>query len=235
VPAHPRPGDDSSHMGGLLGQLIPLAIVGALAPLPITVVVTLLMSTRGLTAALAFTTAVIAVFVVIGVVTLLTAGTDAASSDGGSAITGAVIAVLGAVFLIMAIKQLAGAPDPDAPPPKFMAKLDTMSPAGAAVFGLVLALINVKQLGIYVGGVSQIVAADVSTADSWIALLIFLVLIQIGVIAPIVTYLCAREWATRMLQGFRHWLLANNRVISIVLGLVVGVWFLIKGVTQIAG
>jgi hypothetical protein len=46
------------------------------------------------------------------------------------------------------------------------------------VLGLVLAVINVKQLGIYVGGVAQIVAADVSTVDGWVALVILLIVIQ---------------------------------------------------------
>jgi Sap, sulfolipid-1-addressing protein len=106
--------------------------------------------------------------------------------------------------------------------------------AGATVFGLVPALINLKQLGIYAAGVSLIVQADVSTAQGWVALVILLVVVQLGVIAPIVGYALARDRATRMLQIFRVWLVGHNRVISIVLGLVVGVWFLIKGVVQIA-
>jgi Sap, sulfolipid-1-addressing protein len=115
-----------------------------------------------------------------------------------------------------------------------MAKLDSMSVAGATAFGLVLALINLKRLGIYVAGVSLIVRADVSTAQGWVALVILLVVVQLGVVAPILGYVLARDRATRVLQGFRAWLVGHNRVISIVLGLVVGVWFVVKGVAQIA-
>jgi Sap, sulfolipid-1-addressing protein len=220
-------------MGSLLSQLIPTAIVGAIAPLPITVAITLLMSKRGLAKALGFAVAMTAVFAVIGVITLSTASVDAGSSEKGSAITGTIVAVLGAVLLLIAVKQLLRAPDPDAPPPRFMTKLDTMSPPGAAVFGAIIALINVKQLGIYVAGVSQIVNADVSTGQGWIALAVLLVVIELGVIAPILTYVLARDWATRVLGGFRGWLIAHNRVISIVLGLGVGTAFLVKGITQI--
>jgi hypothetical protein len=67
-----------------------------------------------------------------------------------------------------------------------------------------------------------------------VALIILLVLIQIGVIGAIVIYVFAREWATNVLQGFGGWLVAHNRVISITLGLVVGALFLVKGITQIA-
>ena len=81
---------------------------------------------------------------------------------------------------------------------------------------------------------SQIVKADVSKAQGWVALATLLVIIQIGVIGPIVAYLVARERATRVLGGFRSWLVAHNRVLGTVLGLVVGVWFVVKGVAQIA-
>jgi hypothetical protein len=221
-------------VGSLLAQLIATAIVGAIAPLPILIVITLLMSKGGLAKAVGFGVAIFVVFAVIGVISLATAGVNAGANDKGSAVTGTIIATLGVVLLITAVKQIVNAPDPDAAPPKFMAKLDTMSVAAATGLGAIIALINFKQLGIYVAGVSQIVNGDVSTAQGWIALAILLVIIQIGVIAPIVAYMLARDWATRVLGGLRSWLVAHNRVLGIVLGLVVGVWFLVKGVVQIA-
>ncbi|MCW2523124.1 MAG: putative rane protein [Frankiales bacterium] len=221
-------------MGSLLGQLIPAALVAALAPLPITIVVTLLMSKGGVAKALGFAGALVAVFAVIGIITLATSSSSTGTSSKGSAVTGTILAVLGVLFLVIAVKQLVNAPDPDAPPPKFMTALDTMSVVRATVFGAILALINVKQLGIYIGGLAQISHADVSTAQRWVAFVILLVVVQLGVIAPILVYAVARDWASRQLLRFRGWLVRNNRVISIVLGLVIGIWFTIKGVAQIA-
>jgi len=220
-------------MASLLGQILPAALVGALALLPITIVITLLMSKGGLAKALGFGVGLVGVFAIIGVIALTTASTNAGASDKGSAVTGTIVAVLGAVLLVVAIKQLVNAPDPDAAPPKFMTQLDHMSAGGAAVLGVVSGLINIKQLGIYVACISQILAANISTAQGWVALLVLLVVIQIGVIGSILVYVLARDWATRVLQALSGWLSTNNRVISIVLGLVVGVWFLIKGITQI--
>jgi hypothetical protein len=222
-----------ASVGGLLSQLIPTAIVGAIAPLPVVIVITLLMSNGGLPKAIGFASALVVVFAIFGVVTLATANVNAGASEKGSAITGTIIATLGVVLLITAFKQIVNAPDPDGAPPKMMAKLDTMSVGGAIGLGLVLALINFKQLGIYAAGVSQIVNANVSTTQGWIALVILIVVIQIGVIGAIAAYVFARDWATRVLGGFRGWLVAHNRIIGIVLGLVVGVWFVVKGVAQI--
>jgi Sap, sulfolipid-1-addressing protein len=171
-------------MGSLLGPLIPAALVAALAPLPITIVVTSLVSKGGVAKALGFAGALVAVFAVIGVITLTTSSAAGSTSSKGSAVTGTILAVLGVLFLLIAVKQLLNAPDPDAAPPKFMTALDTMSVARATVFGAILALINVKQLGIYVGGLAQIVHADVSSAARWVAFVILLVVVQIGARRP---------------------------------------------------
>lgn len=46
-----------------------------------------------------------------------------------------------------------------------MTKLDSVSAVGATVLGVVMGLINTKQLGIYVACISQIVEANISTAQ----------------------------------------------------------------------
>lgn len=221
-------------MGALLAQLLPTAILGALAPLPILVVVSLLMAKGGLAKAVGFGGALVLVFALIGVIALVSSSGSAGNSDDkGSVVTGTILAVLGALFVVLAIKQWVGAPDPDAAPPKFMTQLDSMSVAKATVLGSVIGVINVKQLGIFVGGVAQIVEAGVSAAEQWIALLLLVVVIQIGVIGVIGAYVVAREWAVRQLGRLQAWLVGHNRVLGIALGLVVGVLFLVKGVAQI--
>src|SRR5262245_28805853 len=136
-------------MGDLLVQLIPTALVGAVSPLPITLAITLLMSERGLAKAVAFAGALTGLYALGGAVTLATASTGAGESEQGAAITGTIIAVLGAVMIVLSVRELLGGLDPDAAPPKLMARLDTMSPRGAAALGAITAVINVKQLVIY--------------------------------------------------------------------------------------
>src|SRR4051794_9948548 len=111
-------------MADLLAQLIPTAIVGAINLAPITVVATLLMARGGLAKAIAFGIGQIGAFAVIGVIVHATASTNAGASESGAAITGTIVAAVGAVLLVLAVKQLLGAPDPDAPPPAYMARLE---------------------------------------------------------------------------------------------------------------
>jgi hypothetical protein len=93
-------------VGSLLSQLLPTAVVGAVAPLPITVVITLLMSEGGLAKALGFAAALIGAFAAIGAVTLATANTNAGSSEKGGAITGTLGLGVGVWFLVKGITQI---------------------------------------------------------------------------------------------------------------------------------
>jgi cytochrome c biogenesis protein CcdA len=219
----------------LLAKLIPTAVAGAINVVPITVVATLLATRGGVAKATGFAVGLIGTFAIIGAIALATVSPDAGSSDTGSAVTGTIVATLGVLLLLFAVKQLLGAPDPDAPPPGYMAKLESMSVSGALVTGVVLGALNIKQVAIYVGGIAEIVDADVSSGEGWVALALLLVLIQLGVILPILAFLLAREWTTTALVALRGWLTRHNRRISIVIGLVVGVWFVIEGVVLIAG
>ncbi len=150
--------DREANVGDLLWQLIPIALFGAASPLPITVV-TLLMSERGVAKAIAFGGGLMGVLAVIGIFTLSRSSDSSASSSTQSTVVGTIIAALGVLFVLMAVKLIVNAPDPDAPPPKFMTSLTTMSAGRAAGFGAILALINFKQLGIFIGGVAEIVEA----------------------------------------------------------------------------
>ena len=60
-----------------------------------------------------------------------------------------------------------------------------------------------------------------------------LIVLQLGVIVPIIVFVAAPDWASRHLRRFLGWLDRHSRPIGIVLGLVVGIWFLVTGVMQI--
>jgi threonine/homoserine/homoserine lactone efflux protein len=222
-------------MADLLAQLIPTAIVGALSPLPVLVVIVLLMSERGLAKAASFAAALVGGYAVVGAVVLAVADGDAAESDGGRAVAGAVVAAIGAMLVVLALKQLVGGPDPDEALPKLMGQLDRMTPGRTALLGVAVGLLNVKQLGIFIAGIAQIVAADLTGGQAWIALALLVVLIQSVVIVAVVGFAVAPGPATRRLQSVQAWLTRNKRVISIVLGLVIGAAFVVKGVTMITG
>ncbi len=75
--------------------------------------------------------------------------------------------------------------------------------------------------------------AELSSTQQWVALVVLLIVLQIGVIAPIVVFVVNPGWASRHMRRFQEWLARHSRVIGIVLGLVIGILFIVNGVTQI--
>jgi hypothetical protein len=68
-------------------------------------------------------------------------------------------------------------------------------------------------------------AADVS------AYLFFVLATQTLVLAPILAFAVAPHRTAKPLQATQAWLERHNRAIVIVMSLVLGVWFLFKGIT----
>ena len=65
--------------------------------------------------------------------------------------------------------------------------------------------------------------------------LIFVLAAQSLVLAPVVVALVAPAQSARLLDTALAWLERNNRVITIAVSLIFGVWFVWKGVTGLTG
>jgi hypothetical protein len=76
----------------------------------------------------------------------------------------------------------------------------------------------------------EILKAHVSTIDEVVALVIYGVASIVTISAPIVFALVAPERAAAALTGFRNWLTANSRTISVVLLAVIGLAIMGKAV-----
>ncbi len=70
--------------------------------------------------------------------------TDDTTTDGQGPVVSAVLLVIAVVFYVTAFKQLFTAADDDAPPPKWMAKLESTTPLAAFGFGAGILAIGAK-------------------------------------------------------------------------------------------
>jgi hypothetical protein len=127
--------------------------------------------------------------------------------------------------------QAMGKPTRDAPPPGWMGRLTALSPAHAYGFGVLVEATNVKRLAIYLAGLSQISGADVTGAQGALALVIFVGLLETGMMAPVVIYLALPGRSETILAQLRTWLLTYNRRILAVLFAVIGALLVELGLT----
>jgi threonine/homoserine/homoserine lactone efflux protein len=219
-------------MTSVWSTLVPLIIGSALVPMQIVIAVLLLQSNSGRRTAIAFVAGMTSVRLVQGVVFgLILSSSEAETTDsqGSSAIASILLVVVAVLFLVTALRHLLSDDDPDAAPPRWLAATASMTPGKAFLLGAALLAIGAKFWVFTLSAIAAIGEADLGRPAAIATFLVFtvlavsvqLVLIGVTVFAP------ARSDA--LLDRASDWLSRNNRVMMIVIGLVFGVWFLIKG------
>jgi hypothetical protein len=223
-------------MGSVIPSLLPFILGSAIVPLQIIIVVLLLTGeSRGPLKAIAFVLGMTLARLAQGFLfQLIITGGSGDPADAGAGlgwIKSTVLMLLGIFLLITAYKQWAKEPDPDAPPPKWMAMLDGITPLRALLFGAGMILIAIKLWVFTLGALTVIDEAQLGQQGSVTAFLVYVLLAQSILIVAILIRLLLPSQARRLLESFSAWLERYNRQIVMVVSLVFGLLFLYQGVT----
>jgi hypothetical protein len=214
----------------LLAQIVPIGLLLALGPTRIMSTILLLTSAHPLRNALAFLGGVASVYLVVGGVTLLFFGRTLSDLDSGTIIVDAILVAAGVFLLVLAARSFFITPDPDAPSPRWMQRLTTISTGQAFLFGGLLAL-SIRYLLIFLSGAALIYDAGVSPVQGTIALLALVALTLLWQIVLVALYAANAKRARAQLSTVMDWLNLHNRVIMTTLFLALGIIFLVKGVS----
>lgn len=215
-------------MSDTLPQLLFLAIGGSIAPPLLLLTILFLGSRRPLANATALALGYFTTCAAVGIVglTLFGGGERAASTIGR-----VISAMVGGLLIVLGLRSLLNAPDPDAQPPRWMESISSISPAKAFVFGMALFPLQIKNLAIFVACINLIAAASLSPRGSAVALVLVLVVFAIPVLVLIGLYATVPYRASEVLGSLRAWMEKHNRVITVVLCFVFGAFFLISGLS----
>ena len=222
-------------MNSTLPSLIPFIIGSAVVPIQIIVVTLLLTSAqRGPLKAIAFvlgmTLARLAQGVLFGFV--LTGGSgDPADADSSGVVKATALTVLGLLLLITAYKKWAKEPDPDAPPPKWLAMLEGVTPLRALLLGAGFVLIAPKLWVFVLGAISAIGEAQLGRPASTWTFLLFILLAQSLLLIPILIRLLMPQRAKSLLASLADWMKRYNDPIVIAISLIFGALFLYQGLS----
>ena len=222
-------------MNSTLASLLPFIIGSAVVPLQIIVVTLLLTSERrGPLKAIAFvlgmTLARLAQGVLFGLV--LTGGSgDPADASNTSVVKATALTILGILLLLTAYKKWAKEPDPDAPPPKWLAMLESITPAKALLFGAGFVLIAPKLWVFILGAISAIGEAQLGQPASTRTFLLFILLAQSLLLIPILIRLLMPQRAKSLLASLADWMKRYNDPIVIAISLIFGAVFLYQGIS----
>jgi hypothetical protein len=222
-------------MGTLWVDLLMLSVAAALLPIWIILALFLLRSEGGLLKATAFAAGATLVRLIQGVLFGFVFGAAADQGDDGSGpIAATLLLVLGILMLIAAYKKWRKEEDSDEPP-KWMTTLSGLSTLKAFGMGALLMVVAIKQWVFTLSAIAIVQQAEAGLASSVLAFLVFVVLAQSLIVAPIIVCAVAPARSAKLLDAAQGWLARNNRVIAIAVSLIFGVWFSWKGITDLLG
>ncbi|TCC07825.1 GAP family protein [Kribbella soli] len=219
-------------MGGVIGEILPLALGVAISPIPIIAAILMLLSPNAKTTSVGFLVGWIA-GVVIAVVafTLLSALLPEDDSDASKPIQGTIKLILGVLLILLAAKQWRARPRDEVAPelPKWMSAIDTLTPVKGLGLGVLLSALNPKNLIMAAGAGIAIGGGDLGTGQTVVVIVVFTAIAASTVAVPVIAYLAAAERMAEPLEALRGWLVRENTVVMAVLLLVIGVVMIGKG------
>jgi len=213
-------------MGEAIGQMLPFAVGIAISPIPIVAIVLMLGTQNAKSDSLSFLVGWIVAMALAGAILLSVIGSGDPTDNGAPADwSSSLKLILGIVLLGLAVKQWRGRPGPgeDAPMPKWMDAVEGFTPAKSAGLGVVVSVVNPKNLILVIGGATAIAETDVSGADQTIAWAIFILIATIGVAAPVVIYFVMGDKADDILADLKAWMARHNAAIMAVILVIIGV------------
>ncbi len=220
-------------MGGVIGDILPLAIVVAISPVPIIAVILILFSARARTNGPAFLAGWVVGLAVLGTVVLvLSDAGDLHDQDGPSTAAGVVQLILGVLLLLASLRQWRSRPKHGEEPemPKWLAGVDGLSPVKAAGLGVLLSAVNPKNLLLVIAAAVTIAQAGLGTGQQVVALVVFVLIGSVTVALAVVYSLLGGEGAAARLEEAKDWLAANNATVMFILLLVFGVVLIGKAI-----
>jgi heme/copper-type cytochrome/quinol oxidase subunit 4 len=225
-------------MENALGNILPMAIGVAISPVPIIAVILMLFSKQARVNGIAFLIGWVLALVVVGSIVLILANAGKISAGGTPSTLAYVIKLLlGLLFILMSIRQWRGRPKEGEEPhmPKWMATIDKFTPGKAFGIAVLLAGVNPKNLGLTLAAALSIAQANLSGAQPWIILAIFVIIASLSVAVPVLYYLFAGQSAEKTLNSWKVWLVANNATVMFILLLVLGALLLGQGLGGLIG
>ncbi|WP_405068978.1 GAP family protein [Kribbella sp. NBC_01510] len=220
-------------MGGVIGDILPLALGVAISPIPIIAAILMLLSPNARTTSIGFLAGWIAgVVIAVTAFTLLSSLLLEEDPNASKPVQGTIKLVLGALLLVLAVKQWRGRPHGGAPPelPKWMSAIDTLTPVKGLGLGVLLSALNPKNLIMAAGAGVVIGKSDLSTGQIVVVIVVYTAIAASTVAVPVVAYLVVADRMAQPLEALRTWLVRENTTVMAVLLLVIGVVMIGKGI-----
>ena len=226
-------------MDSLFASLLPFILGSALVPIQVIITILLLKSPQnGLLKASFFVAGMTSLRLLQGLFFGLILTGSAAVEDSGSGkglIVSTLLMILGILLLVTAYKQLQKEDDPDAPPPKWLAGIDSLTPFKAFGIGFGMLFIGAKFWVFTLGAIGVIGEAQLGQPASTIDFLLYVLLAESLLVLILLIRVMLPKRSKSVLESISAWLIGYNRQIIMIVSLVFGLLFFYQGVSGLLG
>ncbi|WP_433670563.1 GAP family protein [Nocardia sp. CA-136227] len=214
----------------MIADLLPLAIGVALSPIPVVAAILMLLSTNAGRASAGFALGwVTGIVTVAGLVTAAAASGLMRSASQPSIAASVIKTAMGLLLVYIAVRQWGSRKDDSIP--GWMKAIDELGVAKAAGFGLLVSLLNPKNLLLCITAGVTIGTAGLNPTGTAAALTVFVLLGAASVLVPVGGYAVAADQLRGALARLKNWLQANNHTVIAVVFMVMGTTAIAKGVS----
>ncbi|WP_043443006.1 GAP family protein [Arthrobacter sp. L77] len=217
-----------------LGAVLPIAVGGMLASLPVVAMAAVLGTIAGRGVLRRFTLGWLVGMLAVGTLGLLLADVVTLASDSAAWLAWLRIA-LGVALIALAARAFVRRPRGDAAraSPKWMTTLEGMEAGRAFRMAFLLGSVNPKNVVIVLSGVATIVAQTGDVGTQFAVLLVFVLVASLGVLAPLAALTLLGDRAARPLERFVGWFAHNSQVVLASVILLLGVVVLSGGLAAL--
>jgi threonine/homoserine/homoserine lactone efflux protein len=218
---------------GIVGEILPLALVVAISPINVIPVILLLFTKRPLVNASCFFVGFFAgVAAVLVALVAIAEAVDLTPGSGHSTWVAVLKLALGTYLLVAAVRKFRSRPrdGDEGTMPKWMDGIGGFSPGRSLGAGLVLGSVNPKNVVVGFAAAATIASVASSHAQQIVAITIYVLVAVLGVAAPIAVTVFFGDRSPNVLDGWKVWLAQNNATVMSVLFLIFGVVLIGQGI-----
>lgn len=221
----------------LLLPIIALALAAAFQPLQVIALVVFLQTERGKINALAYVGGMSAFRLVLGLTLwMLVSRIEAVIESAGGdfdILVGGILAVLGSLMWVYALRRSLSAPDEDDAAASWLAKLDAVTPIQAALVGIAFLALDPRDWLIDLSAIDLIAEADLSVSTSLMAYLVYILLAQMLLLIALIMDFVFPNRSKDALSALSDWMGQHERSIEIGVAALFGTIILYSGLEHL--
>jgi threonine/homoserine/homoserine lactone efflux protein len=220
-------------VGRLVSDLLPLAVVVAISPVPILAVLLMLLTPKARGTSAGFLAGWLVGIAGVTTAVLLLADSPDPGSSRSSAVASWLELVLGVLLLLLGARQWRYRPRPGEVPavPRWLAAADRFTAARASGLGLVLSAANPKALLVCIAAGATIATADLDAARATWSVVGFTAVASSIVWVSVLAYAVGGAHMTPALESLRRWLTVRGAVVTATLAVVIGLVLIAQGLS----